>query len=124
MRSGWSERESSTPYFPTTPISPDRPTPASQKAALTGSSPGWEEWAFVPGNALPYLGYLKEPNYTHLYYVDGSMVLADVSLGDPASCARNGYWNCPKDSAKGANWRTVLVGGMGLGGASRAAGDS
>jgi len=102
--------------------------PASQKAALSGTGLGWEEWAYVPGNALPYLGYLKEPNYSHLFYVDGSVTLADVSLGDPATCARGAYWNCPKDfpapnHAGGGNWRTVLIGGMGLGGASRLAGD-
>ena len=97
--------------------------PASQKAALTGSDPGFEEWAFIPGNVLPYLRFLKEPSYSHLSFVDGSITLADASLGDPAQCPRGSYWNCPKDFAGGSNWRTVLIGGMGLGGASKAAGD-
>jgi type IV pilus assembly protein PilY1 len=97
--------------------------PATQKAALTGSNLGTEEWAFIPGNALPYLKYLKEPNYSHLNYLDGSITLADVSLGDPAVCTRDSYWNCPKDPEAGSNWRTVLVAGMGLGGASKGAAD-
>ena len=98
--------------------------PASQKATLSGTDLGKEEWAFVPKNALPYLKYLQQPTYPHLYFVDGSSTLADVSLGDPASCSRTGYWNCPKDPAGGTNWRTVLLGGMGLGGATRSANDS
>jgi type IV pilus assembly protein PilY1 len=94
--------------------------PASQKASLSGGSGlGKEEWAFAPKNTLPYLGYLMDPNYSHLQYVDGSLTLADVSLGDPAVCDRTSYWNCAKDLAKGTNWRTVLIGGMGLGGAAR-----
>ena len=93
--------------------------PASQKALLLGSGLGEEAWAFVPKNALPYLRYLKEPLYPHLYYVDGVSTLVDASLGDPQRCSRDDYWNCAKDTAAGSNWRTVLVGGMGLGGASR-----
>jgi type IV pilus assembly protein PilY1 len=94
--------------------------PSSQKATLSGGSGlGKEEWAFVPKNALPYLRYLMDPNYSHLQYVDGSLTLADVSLGDPALCDRSSYWNCTKDLAAGTNWRTVLIGGMGLGGAAR-----
>ena len=98
--------------------------PLNQKAALAGSDPGREEWAFIPGNALPYLRYLKEPGYSHLNLVDGSLTLVDASLGDPLSCARADYWNCPKDGGTGKNWRTVLIGGMGLGGASKGAGDA
>ncbi|GFO64076.1 pilus assembly protein PilY [Geomonas paludis] len=93
--------------------------PRTQKAVLDGSDPGKEEWAFVPKNALPYLRYLKEPPYLHLYYVDGAGTLLDASLGDPALCSRDRYWDCAKDNSAGSNWRTVLIGAMGLGGASR-----
>ncbi len=31
---------------------------------------GKELWAFIPKNALPYLRYLMDPNYCHIYYVD------------------------------------------------------
>lgn len=93
--------------------------PATQKAVLTGSGIGEENWAFIPKNALPYLRYLKEPLYPHLYYVDGVSTIADVSIGDPDRCSPADYWNCSKDLTSGTNWRTVLIGGMGLGGASR-----
>ncbi|MBU5614772.1 pilus assembly protein [Geomonas azotofigens] len=102
--------------------------PVSQKAALTTASGeedllGEEQWAFVPKNALPYLRYLKEPLYPHLYYVDGAITLVDAAIGDPQRCSRDDYWNCTKDPS-GNSWRTVLIGGMGLGGASRLPGDA
>ncbi|QWV92176.1 pilus assembly protein PilY [Geomonas oryzisoli] len=93
--------------------------PGTRKAVLDGTDLGKEEWGFVPKNALPYLRYLKEPLYLHLYYVDGAVTLLDASIGDPALCSRDGYWNCTRDNSTGSNWRTVLIGGMGLGGASR-----
>jgi type IV pilus assembly protein PilY1 len=93
-------------------------TPADdKKATLTGTDLGKEEWAFIPKNALPYLKYLGDPNYPHLYYIDGSTVLSDVSIG----CADNDYWDCAKTPS---TWRTVLLAGMGLGGASRNVSDS
>ena len=98
--------------------------PLTRKAVLHGSGIGEEIWSYIPRNALPYLRYLKEIQYPHLYYVDGGSAIADVSIGDPASCAANGYWNCQKDFSSGTNWRTVLIGGMGLGGASRPPGDA
>jgi type IV pilus assembly protein PilY1 len=101
-----------------------------------GATPGEEAWAFIPRNVLPYLTYLKEPAYQHLYLVDGAVTLADVSIGDTGSgsCSADSYWNCLKedtvtmtdpldperailDPAKNS-WRTVLIGSMGLGGAS------
>ena len=108
---------------------------AQVKAILdtAGGTPGKEQWAFIPKNALPYLTYLKEPAYQHLYYVDGSLTLADVSIGDNpgGGCSGESYWNCPKprtatvvqsednslDPARNT-WRSVVIGGMGLGGAS------
>jgi type IV pilus assembly protein PilY1 len=95
---------------------------------------GDEEWAFVPKNALPYLKYLGDPSYNHLYYVNNTVVLADASINRPnnssASCTQSSYWKCDKkttysDAATktldldNTSWRTILVGGMGLGGASR-----
>lgn len=95
-------------------------------------TPGDEAWAFIPRNVLPYLTYLKEPAYQHLYLVDGAITLADVSIGDTGSsgCVASSYWSCPKpasvqktdrshDLDPATNtWRTVLIGSMGLGGAS------
>ena len=96
-----------------------------------GTSPptlGSEIWAFIPKNSLPYLKYLTDPNYNHLYYVDNTPLLVDASINKPASCdASLNYWDCPrKTTTSGASltmgetsWRSVLVGSMGLGGASR-----
>jgi type IV pilus assembly protein PilY1 len=90
---------------------------ASFKAALTGDDPGKEQWAFIPKNALPYLKYLSDPRYQHLYVLDGKSSLIDASIGDTniGSCTQASYWTCPKTAG---SWRTVLIGSMGLGGAS------
>lgn len=101
----------------------------TKKAQLTGSGLGTEEWAFVPANALPYLKYFTEPNYTHLYYVDTTTLVLDASIHKPSSCTATDYWNCDRKTATSSgnlnlsdtSWRTVLIGSMGLGGASRAA---
>jgi len=102
-----------------------------QKAELTGSDIGTEKWAFIPQNALPYLKYFADPNYTHLYYVDNSTLLVDASINKPTGCDSSApYWNCARTTIKNSDnelnltdssWRTVLIGGMGLGGASRGA---
>ena len=84
---------------------------SSQKARLVDLSSGalmlgGEAWAFIPKNALPYLKYLKDPDYCHLYYVDLTPYIFDASIGGSASDPRT------VDS-----WRTVLIGGMRTGGA-------
>lgn len=88
---------------------------APEKARLTNLEPasytlGDEAWAFIPKNALPYLKYLKDPDYCHLFYVDLSPYVFDASIGvgtaDLSTATRT------KDS-----WRTVLIGGMRTGGA-------
>ena len=101
----------------------------SEKATLEGLELGREQWAFIPKNVLPYLKYLADPKYRHLYYVDGRTTLVDASIGtfSGASCTPESYWDCPKttllpdssvpDPTK-ETWRTVLIGSMGLGGAS------
>ncbi len=91
-----------------------------KKATLSGSSLGEEQWAFIPKNALPYLRYFADPAYNHLYYVDGTTTLNDVSIGVPVGCTSS-YWDCTK-AVDGSSWRTVLVGSMGLGGASKLVG--
>lgn len=69
---------------------------------------GSERWAFIPKNALPYLQAMQDNNYCHLYYVDLAPQVFDASIGG----ASNGV--------RAANsWRTVLIGGMRLGGACR-----
>ena len=91
-------------------------TLGTQKATLSGSNLGREEWAFIPRHVLPYLKYMALPDYdnNHLYMVDGVSSLLDVSTRTIA--ARDDYWNEPRTAS---TWKTVLLGGMGLGGASR-----
>lgn len=95
-----------------------RRTDGYAKAQLTGTGVGTEEWAFVPKNALPYLKYFTDSDYTHLYYVDNTTLLFDASV---STCVSSHYWDCKRSSS---SWSTLLIGGMGLGGASRGAGDS
>ncbi len=57
---------------------------------------GVEKFAYVPGKAVNLLADLKNPNYSHRYYVDGSPTTGDV------------FYN--------SAWHTVLVGGLNGGG--------
>lgn len=63
---------------------------------------GAEKIAYVPKGAIPSLRYLtgQEYNNKHKFFVDGSPMTGDVNLGSDAT----------------PNWRTMLVGAMGLGG--------
>jgi type IV pilus assembly protein PilY1 len=104
-------------------------------ARITGSDLGKEAWAYIPKQALPYLNYLTDDSYCHLFYVNLSPVVADVSIngisggsgtcspetapvctGDYASCTRQ---TCISGSTVNSSWRTIAIGGMGLGGACR-----
>ncbi len=60
---------------------------------------GKELWAFVPKNALPYLRFLADPDYCHMYYVDLTPTIYEI-----------------KDNF-GRIEKRVLVDGMRLGGA-------
>ena len=90
---------------------------ASGSLADTADKLGREEWAYIPKNVMPYLKYLTDANYSHLYYVDRTPTVFDASIGKPAGCGTD-YSDCPKAS-DGSTWRTVVIGGMGIGGASR-----
>jgi type IV pilus assembly protein PilY1 len=96
------------------------------KAILSGTNLGEEQWAYIPRNALPYLKYYADPNsYKHIYYVDGPTVLMDAAIAKPSACSSgDDYSACLKDETGGTNWKTVLIGSMGLGGASRLKGNS
>jgi type IV pilus assembly protein PilY1 len=85
----------------------------TQKGRLTGSELGKEMWAFIPKNTLPYLKYMADPNYCHLFYIDAAAMLVDASVEGAAT------------STKTVNsWKTILIGASGLGGGCRNAGDS
>ncbi len=71
----------------------------NQTAKLEGTELGKELWAFIPKNVMPYLKYLANPDYCHIYMVDLSPYIVDVdSDGD------------------GTNDKKILIGGMRLGG--------
>ena len=61
---------------------------------------GQELWAFIPKNALPYLRYLADPDYCHLYYVDLRPFVYKLD-----------------ENGDGIPDRVILIGGMRLGGA-------
>jgi len=107
--------------------------------ATSSSNLGHEEWAFVPKQMLPYLKYLGDTDYPHLFYVDGTPKVVDISIHTPSSyiaadypnCSSN-YWECPKQTVYSSSttldqdntsWRSILIVGTGLGGASRNRGD-
>ena len=90
------------------------------KSQILGNNLGHEEWAYVPKSVLPYLTYLTSATYPHMYLVDKTPAIADVSIGVPSGCVGD-YSTCIKDAS---TWRTVLIGGMGIGGAVKATTDS
>lgn len=101
---------------------------------------GKELWAYIPTNVLPYLKHRGNPDYAHMFYVDATPTLIDASIaygtnicsGDASrSCATSSDCtgsqtcvaspacsgsDCPKTDK---SWRSVLIGSMGLGGATR-----
>ncbi|MGE4497212.1 MAG: hypothetical protein AB7E48_04975 [Deferribacterales bacterium] len=60
---------------------------------------GREEWAFIPKNALPYLRYLADPDYCHIYYNDLTPYILELD-----------------DNNDGYVEKRILIGGMRLGG--------
>ena len=76
---------------------------------------GSEAWAYLPKNVLPYLKYIADPSYCHLFTVDLTPVVFDASIA-MGTCTNADYSTCyrTKDS-----WRTIVIGGMRLGGACR-----
>ncbi|MDD5008668.1 MAG: PilC/PilY family type IV pilus protein [Syntrophorhabdaceae bacterium] len=88
-------------------------------ARLTGSDLGKEMWAFIPKNSLPYLKYMTATDYCHVYTIDNPSYLVDASVYSASGTNQNPTYAKNKES-----WRTILIGGMGLGGACRNLGDS
>ena len=109
---------------------------------------GKELWAYMPKNALPYLQYQMLPQYLHMYLNDGTPLLVDASIGMTNPSKKDGsgitspctlttpgsYSQCAlrttvnsdntlnystAANGGGTSWRTVLIGSMGYGGASR-----
>lgn len=82
------------------------------KAKLSGADLGKEEWAFIPKNSLPYLRYMAETDYCHIYFADATPYMFDASIGSGGA----GYENDKRDVD---SWRTILIGGMRQGGACK-----
>lgn len=88
---------------------------------------GKELWAFIPTNALPYLKNCADSSYCHQYMVDGTPRLLDASINN--WCGDSNYWTCERKTTYVTNtttlntsatsWKSVLIGSMGLGGATR-----
>ncbi len=81
-----------------------------------GAVLGEEIWAYIPKNVLPYLPYMANPNYCHIYSVDLTPFIFDASISKPSTCSDADYSTCPKSAD---TWNTILIGGMRLGGGCR-----
>ncbi|MDR1038681.1 MAG: hypothetical protein LBR80_00650 [Deltaproteobacteria bacterium] len=57
---------------------------------------GAELWAYIPASLMPTLPFLADPNYLHSYYVDLKPLISDAKID--------------------GEWRTLLIGGLRLGG--------
>ncbi|CAM3923153.1 pilus assembly protein [Roseateles saccharophilus] len=80
---------------------------------LSGSSPGKELWAYVPNAVISGptgypsvdgLASLGNPNFVHHYLADATPTMADVDFGRTSGGTGT------------ADWRTLLIGGLGKGG--------
>ncbi len=59
-----------------------------------------ELWTFIPKNLLPYIRFLADPDYCHLYYVDLSPYIIELDSDEDGQIDKR-----------------ILIGGMRLGGA-------
>ncbi len=71
----------------------------NQTAKLEGTDLGKELWAFIPQNVMPYLRYLADPNYCHLYMIDLSPYIVEIDEDEDGNIDQR-----------------ILIGGMRLGG--------
>jgi type IV pilus assembly protein PilY1 len=81
------------------------------KAKINGAT-GLEKWAYIPSGALPYLKYIADPDYCHVYSIDLTPYIFDASIGNGGA----NYWDDAKDKT---TWRTIVIGGMRIGGAAK-----
>jgi len=63
---------------------------------------GDEIWAFIPQTLLPHLKWLADPEYNHAYFVDLKPKIFDAKID--------------VDGDSTPEWRTLLIGGLNLGG--------
>ncbi|MDR1051450.1 MAG: hypothetical protein LBP95_10305 [Deltaproteobacteria bacterium] len=74
---------------------------------------GSELWAYIPTSVLPHLTWSVDPGYSHSYYVDLEPMIVDIknTSGSDQSLGGGKVW-------KIGEWKTVLIGGLRLGGRS------
>jgi type IV pilus assembly protein PilY1 len=93
--------------------------PGRLEGATGAGGIGTESWAFIPKNVLPYLQHLSQPDYCHIYMVDGPVFLTDVSIkcspADSGCTTETDYW---KHAKQDSTWSTIAIGSMGIGGAT------
>ncbi len=89
---------------------------------------GKEEWAFIPANVLPFIKNCADGGYCHQYLVDGTPYVLDASINKPTACSESDYWSCERTTVyssgttlnlAASTWKSMLIGSMGLGGATR-----
>src|SRR5690606_28145317 len=61
---------------------------------------GKEEWAYIPGMIMPELWRLADRDYTHRYFDDGIITVADICTHVNAATTE-----CTTSS----DWRTILI---------------
>lgn len=111
MELNWSGQDKTTTYQKARLVNID--TGAVCDEANDAVPCGYELWAYVPENVLPYLKHMAETNYFHNYTVDLTPFIFDASIGAPGA----GDQSSVKKTA--ASWRTIVIGGMRLGGGSK-----
>ncbi|MEW6102394.1 MAG: PilC/PilY family type IV pilus protein [bacterium] len=92
----WSLKGTCTQY--------EEPNCGKQNAAKPWLCGGWEKWAYIPSNLLPYLREKAEPRHCHFSGVDLGLIKTDI------------FMNFNKDLPDSKEWGTVLVGGEREGG--------
>lgn len=82
-------------------------TPTDTPAYTTNTDPlGGELWAYVPGNLLPHLRWLADPEYKHNFYVDGSPIAQDVKIFTGSCVTKN---PCVDAEGHVDGWGTILI---------------
>jgi type IV pilus assembly protein PilY1 len=104
---GSAAAEAAVTAFAADPLNIDKENAAKAAVALDvtlGQDGGQELWAYIPSMVLPNLYKLADKDYAnkHRYFVDSTPVVSDI---------------CSQDcDSSFAVWKTILVGGLGLGG--------
>ncbi|MDR0356638.1 MAG: hypothetical protein LBJ64_13025 [Deltaproteobacteria bacterium] len=86
---------------------------ANQSLSTAEHKLGAEIWGFIPTSVLPHLTWLTDPAYAHGYTVDLEPMIVDMK--NTSGRERN---LGPGNAWKNGEWRTILIGGLRLGGRS------